>query len=197
MHSEFSSEGESWPSVTTILDAQPKPWLERWYCKWGRLADYKTRAASNIGTAFHKCVETNTRLPDNARVDKMFNNFVNWADTIGLCIKEKELHVVSDIYHYHGTFDATGTLGKSKELLIFDWKTSSAIYSDMALQMSAYAQAYFEQSGIRVKRGIIVHVSKDKPLHKLTVKEYTLGPRLFKKFLKRLNEYREMKEAGV
>lgn len=162
--------------------------------KWGVWAERKTKAATDIGTAFHYLVEGKDLQPSK-RVEQMVKSFLNWSNQNGLKVKESELHVISERYHYHGTFDAVGRLGKSKQLVLFDWKTSSGIYPDMALQLSAYAQAYKEQCGIEIKRGIIVLVSKDKPYHKLTVKEYTLGPKLFKKFLKRLNEYREIKGA--
>lgn len=183
--------------MTDVLSARPKPWLEAWYCKWGVLAGLKTKAATNIGSAFHSAIEQKWegKLPN--RVQNMYSRWLTWARESDFLSIDQELHVVSEMYHYHGTFDAIGTLGRSKEVLIFDWKTSSAIYPDMALQLSAYAQAYKEQTGVEIKRGLIVHVSKDKPHHKLTVKEYTLGKRLFNKFLKRLNEYDELKEAGV
>lgn len=193
-HRDFSIDGERYPSVTEILGAQPKPWLQAWKDKWGYLAERKVEQANNIGTAFHTAIETGVIHPQSARLIGMLNSFGSWMINATLKIQTHELHVVSDIYHYHGTFDAIGALGKSKELVLFDWKTSSGIYPDMALQLSAYGQAYFEQTGKRIKRGMIVHVSKDKPHHKLTVKEYTLGKLLFNKFLKRLNEYREMKE---
>ncbi len=56
---------------------------------------------------------------------------------------------------------------------------------DMALQLSAYARAYEEMTGVKLKRGIIVLVSKDKPKHKLTVKEYKLDKLKFREFLQR------------
>lgn len=197
-HRDYYEGDVRFPSVTEVLSWPPKKWLEEWKQKWGGRAEQKTHAATEIGKQFHELAEylAVERIPFvrpdwyTKRLDSMLLVFNKWLISNNLRIKEAELHVVSKLYQYQGTFDATGYLHGKKELYIFDWKTSSSIYPDMALQLSAYAQAYYEQTGIRIKKGYIVHVSKDKPDHKLTVKEYTLGKRLFNKFLKRLSEYR-------
>ncbi len=69
-------------------------------------------------------------------------------------------------------------------LYLVDWKTSSRIYPDMDLQLVAYAQAYKEQTGVELKQGLIVQVSKDKPHFKLTTKVFKLGKRPLNRFLK-------------
>lgn len=195
----IAPDGIEYPSVTEILGSKPKPWLDAWREKWGVLADRKTACANSIGTQFHALAEglalnEPVYLPTDKRLAGMIMNFNEWLVSSGLRVKKTELHVVSKLYKYHGTFDAVGYLAdKPKTLVLFDWKTSSDIYPEMAEQLVAYAQAYFEQTGIRIKRGIIVHVSKDKPTHKLTVKEYKLNKRLLNKFLKRLREFNEAK----
>lgn len=194
-HRAYIGEGgEEYPSVTTVLGDRPKPWLLKWFEKHPIWAPKKTKAATNVGSSFHSFVQLG-KADGNRRLFAMTSRWCRWTNEVSFKTVQTEMHVVSEMYHYHGTFDAVGTLGKSKELIIFDWKTSSAIYPDMDLQLSAYAQAYKEQTGIEIKRGFIVHVSKDKPNHKLTVKEYKLGKRLFNKFLKRLNEYRDYNET--
>ncbi len=79
------------------------------------------------------------------------------------------------------------------QLIVGDWKTGSRIYADHALQLAAYAQAYKEQTGKEIKVGIIVHVSKDKPYHRVTVKTFKLGKRVFNKFLKLRAMFDDMK----
>lgn len=202
-HTETFVDGIWHPSVTTVMGAEPKPWLQAWYEKWGLLAYRKTRLASAIGTEFHRCVEswldTGTYtvtapavwVSDTAgytatscipRIEGMMRSFVGWAMSIDGEVHRTELTVVSRVHTYSGTLDAVGTLdGKP---IIFDWKTSSRIYPEMALQLSAYAEAYREETGHAVGRGIIVHVSKDKPHHKVTTKMFKLGKRVFKKFLR-------------
>jgi hypothetical protein len=195
-HRDLIIDGIKYPSVTEVLSSRPKPWLDAWHEKWGRRAEQKAYEATLVGRRFHEGVDAMlsaspvTPLYTSVRLAKMWQRFKAWVLEVGFEVKETELHVISHKYTYQGTFDATGYLRGGKELYLFDWKTSSGIYADMALQLSAYAQAYYEQTGIRIKKGLIVHISKDKPGHKLSVKEYALGKRLFNKFLKRLEEYR-------
>ncbi len=195
-HVDFIVSGEKYPSVTEILGSVPKPWLDKWKDKWGVLATRKTACANSVGTAFHAGAERLSRredvyIPPNRRLAGMLCRVEEWINESGFVPAETELHVVSHKYKYHGTLDAIGTILRYKKMLIIiDYKSSSAIYDDMAEQLAAYAEAYFEMTGIRIKIGLIVHVSKDKPHHKLTVKEFKLGKRVFGKFLKKLKAFR-------
>lgn len=193
MHkADFLLDGKPCPSVTEILGDRPKPWLDKWREKWGVLADRKTACANAIGTRFHEGAEAlvwDRQVLASGRVYNMLASFETWREESKFIPKQTELHVISRKHWYHGTFDAVGYLNGSKALVIFDWKTSSAIYPEAAEQMAAYAIAYEEETGLKIKKGYIIHVSKDKPLHKLTEKGYTLGKRLRSKFLKRLAEF--------
>jgi CRISPR/Cas system-associated exonuclease Cas4 (RecB family) len=197
-HVDTIIDGVKYPSVTEILGCKPKPWLDAWFDKWGVLARRKVICANGIGTKFHLYAERLAKgelvlPPSNRRLRGMLVMLDAWIEGTGFKLKESELHVVSEAYKYAGTFDATGFLpDRPRTLTLFDWKTSSGIYPDMALQLSAYGQAYKEMTGIEIKRGFIVHVSKEKPDHKMTVKEYELTKPLFNKFLKRLEEYRKV-----
>lgn len=195
-HSETFIDGKWYPSVTTVMAVEPKPWLQTWHEKWGSLAERKTKLSGVIGDEFHRCVEqyldTGTfSLSDgvngfptscSARIVGMMQSFVKWTQSIEGVVDATELKVISSTYTYSGTLDAVGRLwGKP---IIFDWKTSSRIYDSMGMQLAAYAQAYKEQTGKEIKEGIIVHVSKDKPHFKLTTKTFKLGKRVLGKFLK-------------
>lgn len=192
-HTETFIDGIWYPSVSTITGSEEKPWLNAWREKWGYLAERKTAVANQIGTEFHRCVEeylddgcflVDCGLSYNMqkRVEGMVDSFVAWAETVNGEIHSTETKVISRKYAYSGTFDAVGTLdGKP---MLYDWKTSSRIYPDMDLQLAAYAQAYKEQTGVELKEGLIVHVSKDKPRFKLTTKVFKLGKRPLNRFLK-------------
>lgn len=156
--------------------------------------------AAAIGTAFHDCVEqyldTGTYA---ARMDKyasciprvagMMRSFITWAEGVDGTIDHTEMKVISRKHVYSGTFDAIGKIGKTR--MVIDWKTGSKIYKEMDMQLSAYAEAFNEMNGTKIKDGLIVHVSKDKPRFKVTTKEFKLGKRVFKQFLK----LREMFDA--
>lgn len=199
-HVETFIDGIWYPSVTTVMGAEPKPWLDKWREKWGALAERKTKAASDIGSEFHRCVEQYLDtggyiLSDTlsthyySRLRGMMGSFIDWAATVNGVVHATELKVISRLYTYSGTLDAVGIL--DGKLIIFDWKTSTRIYPEMALQLAAYAQAFKEEKGLDIKQGIIVHVSKDKPHFKLTTKTFKLGKRVLNKFL----ELREMFDA--
>lgn len=196
-HQDLIVDGVRYPSVTEVLGDRPKPWLDKWRTKWGVLADRKMNAAARVGTMFHTLVELlvknkNVYFTGAKRIDGMLTSFDNWYTMSRLCVTETELHVISKFYKYQGTFDAVGYFSSEpKSLVLLDWKTSSGIYPEYAEQLVAYAQAYYEQTGIWIKRGVIVHVSKGKPNHRLIVKEYKLNKRLLNKFLKRLKEYND------
>jgi hypothetical protein len=192
-HVECFIDGVWYPSVTTVLSAKPAPWLDAWREKWGTLATRKMEIAAAVGTAFHDCVEqyldTGTfmvyinKYPSCvSRVEGMMKSFIEWAISVDGTIEHTEMKVINKVHKYSGTFDAVGKIGKTKYVL--DWKTGSRIYPEMALQLSAYAEAYNQMTDSRINRGLIVHVSKDKPCFKWTTKEFKLGKRVFKEFLK-------------
>lgn len=197
-HTETYIDGIWYPSVTTILNVKPKPWLNAWYMKWGSKAARKTALANEIGTAFHKEVEKYINVGEYARESQkvyrriygMMVSFRDWAINADGIIDQTELKVISRLYRYSGTLDAVGTFEGTPT--VFDWKTSSRIYDDMDLQLAAYAQAYKEMTGIDIKQGMIVHVSKDKPSFKLTTKTFKLGKRVFNKFLKLRGQFDEI-----
>lgn len=211
-HSETFINGIWFPSVSTIIGAQPKPWLESWREKWGSLAVRKMEIAKAIGTAFHDCVEqylegkvwcpNTVGYPScDVRVMCMMRSWVAWAESVDGTIYQTETKVISHKHKYSGTLDAVGKVGKT--LLLIDWKTGSAIYGDMDLQLAAYAFAYNEMnksSGMDivhkdVKDGLIVHVSKDKPHFKLKTKQFKLGKRVFNKFLNLRELFDDIKEV--
>lgn len=192
-HSETFIDGVWFPSVSTITGSEEKPWLVAWREKWGYLAERKTEMANKVGTEFHRCVEE--YLDDGCflvdcsfspnmqkRVEGMVKSFIRWSQTVEGDIHHTELKVISRKHFYSGTLDAVGTF--EGRPMLYDWKTSSRIYPDMDLQLSAYAQAYKEEKKIKLPEGMIVHVSKDKPHFKLTTKIFQLDRRTFNKFLK-------------
>jgi len=192
-HTECYVNGVWYPSVSTIISAESKPWLQTWREKWGSLAERKVKAANEIGTEFHRCVEQYLETGGYQlsmtlstayypRLRGMMGSFVDWATSVNGEIHSTELKVISHTHTYSGTLDAVGTFDGNP--MLYDWKTSSRIYPDMDIQLVAYAEAYKEQTGQEIKQGMIVHVSKDKPHFKLTTKTFKLGKRVFNKFLK-------------
>lgn len=120
-HVECWVDGVWMPSVTTILDVVPKPWLNAWREKWGTLAVRKMAIAAAIGTEVHRCIEEyiNTgayvvnvaEYPScNPRTEGMLRSFVQWAKNIDGEVHAMELKVVSKKHKYSGTLDSIITL---------------------------------------------------------------------------------------
>lgn len=73
-----------------------------------------------------------------------------------------EIAVHSEKYGYAGSLDALGTL-PSGEIVVYDFKTSKAVYPSMALQIAAYAKALEEcDPGIgKVGGGVVVKLGRE------------------------------------
>jgi hypothetical protein len=131
----------------------------------------------------------------------MAASFADWAYGAEFVPEVQEFKVISRQYRYHGTLDAVGTRHGSNLLELFDWKSSSDIYKENGYQLAAYAQAYYETTGIRLKSGGIVHVSKDRTiledgtaLHLVQTKHFDLtDSRYFRCFEAALTLYNDSK----
>lgn len=124
MHSECFIDGVFYPSVTTILGAKSRPWLDAWRAKWGILAERKVRISAALGHEFHRCIEawlekgmytvsspvdedSGYRMPSLIpRIEGMMRSWVAWAESIDGIVRHTELQVISKKYLYSGTLDA-------------------------------------------------------------------------------------------
>jgi hypothetical protein len=122
-----------------------------------------------IGTEFHRCAEMvmqgkapNPRCNRVAAMMKTFDS--EWFSVTEVAPYQTEMKVWSDRYRYQGTLDLVAELNLVPTLI--DFKSSARINDDMGMQLAAYAEAYKEITGVEIKQGLIVCVSKDKPHHK-------------------------------
>ena len=205
-HKECYIEGTWYPSVTTVIASKPKPYIDAWQKKWGSLADRKMKLSGAIGTEFHACIERwmndksyykvdepmlddGRRIPSTVgRIRGMFHAFMDWANGTDGELHQTELHLVSRRFGYSGTLDAVGTF--KGEPMLYDYKSSSAIYPDMALQLAAYAQVYEEEYGVHIAKGMIVNVPKKRPF-KVKTKVFDLTVDKFLEFNDLLTEFRK------
>lgn len=115
-HVETYVDGVWFPSVSTIISGQEKPWLTAWREKWGKRAERKTAIANAIGTAFHSCIEEYlergywaANIPAypscQRRVNEMMKVWAKWAESIDGDVIATELRVISRKYKYSGTLD--------------------------------------------------------------------------------------------
>jgi len=177
-------EGKKLPSVTTIMSRfKDSGGLLYWAFEQGKLAQQGVIAklydnaekAANIGTLAHSMVEKFVNGEDHMEVIKTveleaatkalnaFQMFRDWHEqtNIEIISHYQEIQLVSERYQYGGTPDA---IGKFKDkLILLDWKTSNAIYTDYMLQLAAYAILWEENRGEKIEGFYLCRFSKDFP----------------------------------
>jgi len=98
-----------------------------------------------------------------------------------------EMKVASPKHKYGGTMDALMMI--DNKLVLCDWKSSNTVKGKdtYAMQISAYAQALYELSGIRPKELYIVRISKEKACYEVV--KVTSRAKSFKAFLNTTKVY--------
>ena len=146
-----------------------------------------TSKAADTGSMVHKWIEDWTKAmkdgteppkkPVNEKIRKSIDQFLQWIKDNKVDIVLPEQIVYSRKYNFAGTFDFTANvdgefdqlqpdgstkLVKLKGLVMGDYKTSSGIYDEMRLQVSAYLYARNEEYPDEKYIGrIIVRLGKD------------------------------------
>lgn len=145
------TEGCDYPSVTTILDAPEKPWLEAWRNRVGHDEAVKIAGeAATRGKRVHKLVAQMLRghpvdmkqwqnLSDAKR--NALQAFVRFKKDTGYKAIVVEKAVYSHTYLYAGTLDTYGRTGDGLGI-ICDWKP--VLREDHDLQVIAYGMAFNE-----------------------------------------------------
>lgn len=88
--------------------------------------------------------------------------YQEWIRQANIKILHQEIMVWHPSYNYAGTIDAVGVTHDNK-LVVVDWKTGSGIYSESALQVSAYAAALSQITSQPVDECWVVRIPKQSP----------------------------------
>lgn len=122
--------------------------------------------AADLGTLVHKYIDQiiQGKIPTDLtlEMEPAVTAFIDWWQKSKIEIVLGDTKVASLVHHYGGSLDALGR--QDGAYIILDWKTSNGIYDEMALQVSAYAQAFRETYGVECTRGYIVRFSKKLPI---------------------------------
>jgi hypothetical protein len=183
----YNAKGDKVPGTTTIIGRfKESGGLIQWAYKSGReherlVAQGKdaprhlydvVQAAADAGTIAHDMIEahilgTAYAPPANTPTDVLGRagnapaQFLEWYEQTGLTITATERAYVSEALQFGGTVDAIGRDGKGRIVLV-DWKTSNAVYSDMLIQLAAYALLLEECDPEATPQGFhLLRVSKD------------------------------------
>lgn len=121
-------------------------------------------AAADYGTRMHThCDNVIKGLPvsPEADLENSVLAFQDWFKSSGLEVVLGDTAVASLDHEYGGKFDAVAVI--DGKFVIVDFKTSSGIREDYALQVAAYGRAFFETYGIVADEGLIVRFDKATP----------------------------------
>ncbi len=183
---------EPLPSVTSILSTVAKPGLIKWeknialdYVRSklnnksedsndisvetlieeaSKHPDFIKNKAGEFGSEAHEYIENYLKsgkideIPSNMKW--VHTNFTKWLNDYNFKSIELEKSLHSVKYGYAGTADAIGFIGDN--LVILDWKTSTNLYLENLLQVSAYANAYSELTGKEINSAGVLRVEKRK-----------------------------------
>ncbi len=133
--------------------------------------------AAEVGTAVHDWAEAMAQskidggeLPEvnvdhiqdtkmREQILKGIGAFLDWYNENNVEFIEVERFIYSRKHGYVGKFDAVAKVNGI--VMMIDYKTSSGIYDEANLQVSAYRAAYEEETGIRIEKSIILNFNKD------------------------------------
>ena len=167
-----NAAGKRLPSVTTVLGIINKPALLDWAWKCGKDGlDYKAVRddAGSVGTLAHYLILCHLRgetpdlhewAPD--QVSRAVNTLVKYADWVTPHRLEPiltEQPLVSETYGYGGTPDCLARL--DGELVLLDFKSGKAIYSEMLYQLGAYWQLIWETRRETIDHARILRIGRE------------------------------------
>jgi hypothetical protein len=154
---------EGQQSASLVLD---KGWIKSVLEEAKRRPDQLKDEAAELGTQAHAFIDLiiHGKEPETMpeQIAGPVGAFKDWWKASGIQLVMGDTKVASCIHGYGGSLDALGC--RNGKFVILDWKTSSGIYTEYALQVAAYAQAFLETYGVPCEEAIIVRFGKKLPI---------------------------------
>lgn len=175
--------GEEYHRITRVKSVINNEGLNRWRSRLGDVeADKVMKERQQVGTNTHKAIELTL---DKSFVDlDLYNEEVKQNVFLINEMREKcnlepdalEQKLWSEQHKIAGTADYIGTYRTYKKYLkrkrepkfpyesfvIIDWKTSTQIYDDYWIQLSAYVKMFEDLTGIKLDGAVIVQFRNNK-----------------------------------
>ena len=85
--------------------------------------------------------------------------FLDWVDSHGVRFVQCERFLYSKVFGYCGKTDVIVEIGGKR--YVVDYKTSKGLYDEFFFQVSAYWEAYEEETEEKLEGAILVHFDKD------------------------------------
>ena len=156
------------PSVTTIIGRFKNSigliiWSNQLGLKGLNYFD-ELKKAADTGSSLHDLAELfilkkEYELPDNPVAIHCFQQFIEWWESLDCEVIWTEKKYTSKKLNVGGCPDLL--IKKDGKYILVDFKTSKAVYSDMIIQLSCYAELIKENDGIEIDRAVIVRFPKD------------------------------------
>jgi hypothetical protein len=196
----LTPDGESLPSVTTILSAtKDMTALNEWRDRVGHAkAQQITTEAAGIGTAMHNNLERFCagleRMPGKNLVHVQANKMADVIIENGLS-KMDEIWAMEQSLYYPGLFSGTTDLVGvyNGEPAVCDYKQTNKPkkkewVDDYMIQLTAYIMAHNEVYGTNIRRGVVFMCSRD-----LDYQQFDLTPDQYdhweREWIKKVDEY--------
>lgn len=169
----ITPEGNTYPSITTILGDGEKPWLVDWRNALGnKKADKVSKEATDRGTAVHLMIErllNNELSPERGQHHSHvceFHSLKLFLKNIDNIITQ-ESALWSDIMKVAGRVDCIGEYEGKRAII--DFKTSTrgkpqTQVQDYFLQTTAYALMFNEVYGIEIEDIVIIMSVENDPV---------------------------------
>lgn len=192
----ITPQGNKYPSVTTVLGAKEKPWLDDWRKSLGaEKADKETKRGASRGTAVHSMIEkylANDTNPTKGHDVDHINEFYSIRTRLNPInnIRAQELALYSDTLKVAGRTDCIAEYNGI--LSVVDFKTSTnnkyhTMIEDYYLQSTAYAVMYNELYDQWID-DIVIVISIEKGAGVPLIFKQKVDPYI-KPLIKRINKY--------
>lgn len=143
-----------------------KDWIQSVLADAKRRPDQLKDEAADLGSQAHAFIDLiiHGKEPETMpeQIAGPVKAFKDWWKASGIQLVMGDTKVASRLHGYGGSLDALGC--RNGKFVILDWKTSSGIYTEYALQVAAYAQAFLETYGVPCEEAIIVRFGKKLPI---------------------------------
>jgi len=188
-------EGHKYPSITTVLGHEEKPWLQEWRQSLGPVkADAETKRCAERGTNIHAILEkyiANTPEHTKGYKQEYINGFNQMKIRLSKLnnIRSQEAALYSNALRVAGTVDCIGEY--DGVLSVIDFKTSNrdkdtSMIQDYFLQTTAYALMWEEVTGEPID-DIVILMSVEKGMVPLLFRDKI--DKYVEPLVKRINDY--------
>ena len=162
----FTPEGNSYPSITTVLSILSKDKIQEWRKKVGEAEANKiSQQASVRGTAVHQLAEDYLNNKEDWKKGAMPSNLFSFNHIKPILDKNINNIYMQEAFLYSDRLSTAGQVDCIAEyegkLSIIDFKTSrkpkkEEWITNYFIQTAFYAAAFYERTGLKAKQGVVI-----------------------------------------